>query len=92
MTLNDQGPASRFGPIANPVESFKHLPIHTRTWLETLSREDVETMSILLVSYRRASVAGWLIKWLFVTAFTVAGSVALFAEQITAILAFFGAR
>lgn len=82
---HEQDPLLPFGPITNPVDRFSHLPEHTRAWLESLRAEDIGTLQGILVSYRRATIAGWLVKWIFVTAFTVAGSFALFAEQINTI-------
>lgn len=88
--LNDkqQSPTTPFGPFENPVDRYAHLPEPTRIFLENLRKDDIQTLEGIIVSYRRAGVAGWLIKWLFVTAFTVAGSVALFAQHLSNIFKF----
>lgn len=84
---NDQSPAPSLIPYADPVDRFAHLPPHVREWLQGLSREDCELFESILISYRRAGIAGWMVKWLFFTALGVASSVALFAEHIGKILA-----
>jgi hypothetical protein len=90
MTLNDkQSPPSSHGPFTSPLDRYAHLPEPTRIFLENLRKDDIQTLEGIIVSYRRAGIAGWLIKWLFVTAFTVAGSVALFSQHLATIFKFF---
>lgn len=78
----DEGPASPFGPITNPVDRFAHLPERTRKFLETLDEEDVKALCDLLMAYQRASTIGWFFKWLVVTVVGAYVAAVAFGEAI----------
>lgn len=54
-----------YGPIANPVERFAHLPKETRRFLEQLRKEDIDELNDAVKFYRTARSVGKFNAWLF---------------------------
>jgi hypothetical protein len=75
--------AGKFGPFDadEPARAFAQLPKTTREWLTNLREEDIENLKEAQSVLHKIETAGWLIKWSFITAVTVAGG-------LTAIIAF----
>jgi hypothetical protein len=64
MEANDlKSPRSPFGPYANPVDDFAHLPAHVRKLLQSLDEEDCQTSLEIIKNYRRATTIGGFLKW-----------------------------
>jgi hypothetical protein len=79
---DDPDPPSPFGPIANPVDRFGHLPEGTRKWLEGLRDEDIQELKEAIKFQRSAKTVGTFGKWLVITIVsTFIGAVA-FGEKV----------
>lgn len=79
---DDPEPPSPFGPIANPVDRFGHLPESTRKWLESLREEDIAIIKAGMDFHRSAKTVGTFSKWVLITVVsTFIGAVA-FGEKV----------
>lgn len=77
---------SPFGPIANPVDRFGHLPEPTRKWLEGLREEDLNELTEIRQLMHRAKIIGRFGKWIVATMLAaLLGGVAI-GEAIAKIL------
>ena len=82
---DDPDPPTPFGPIANPVDRFGHLPESTRKWLESLREEDILELKEAIHFHRSAKTIGRFGRWLIITIVgTFIGAVA-FGQNIAVV-------
>ena len=76
--------------VLHPIDRIPRLSKGTWEWLESLDEDDRCTLDDLIRSYQRASLVGWIFKWLILTLGSVFAASVTFGEGIRKIYGWFG--